>query len=206
MASLMAGLMPTVVAMEVQKPAEVSDETLIDRLRGRQISGSLASAQAGEELVRRYCGPLLRYLQRLVGSDQLAEELLQQTWLSVLDHIDRFDSGGVGFKAWLYRIATNKANDHWRFRSRESAAKEGLKLATNQEGPDASFLLENSEQVGKLRQAIQRLPDNQRQVLLLRYYSGLKFVEIAQSLGCPLNTALGRMHKALAKLKQYMEE
>jgi RNA polymerase sigma-70 factor, ECF subfamily len=66
--------------------------------------------------------------------------------------------------------------------------------------------LENSEQVGKLRSAIERLPEGQRQVLLLRYYSGLKFVEIAQTLGCPLNTALGRMHKAMQRLKQLMEE
>jgi len=50
------------------------------------------------------------------------------------------------------------------------------------------------------------LPEAQKQVLLLRYYSNLKFVEIAQMLGCPLNTALGRMHKAMLKLKQLMEE
>jgi RNA polymerase sigma-70 factor, ECF subfamily len=193
--------MATFVAMEQQPSAQVSDEALVDRLRSGQ-------ATAGEELVGRHGRPLLRYLQKLVGSDQLAEELHQQTWLSVLDHLDRFDSaaGGGGFKAWLYRIATNKANDHWRFRSREKSAREGLKLASELEGPDASLRLEGAEQVGKLRQAIEKLPANQKQVLLLRYYSGLKFVEIAQTLGCPLNTALGRMHKAMIKLKELMEE
>ena len=58
----------------------------------------------------------------------------------------------------------------------------------------------------KLKAAIDQLPEAQRQVLLLRYYSNLKFVEIAEMLGCPLNTALGRMHKAMLKLKQLMEE
>jgi RNA polymerase sigma-70 factor (ECF subfamily) len=183
---------------ELQTPAAVSDEVLVDRLRGGQ-------AQAGEELVNRYCKPLLRYLQSLVQSDQMAEELLQQTWLSVLDHIDRFDVSGGGFRAWVYRIATNKANDHWRVRGREKTVREGLKLVTATESPDAGYPIEQSEQVDKLRLAIDRLPENQRQVLLLRYYSGLKFVEIAQTLGCPLNTALGRMHKALQKLKQLME-
>jgi RNA polymerase sigma-70 factor (ECF subfamily) len=56
----------------------------------------------------------------------------------------------------------------------------------------------------KLQQALQQLPENQRQVLLLRFYSDMKFVEIAEVLGCPLNTALGRVHKAILKLRQLM--
>jgi RNA polymerase sigma-70 factor (ECF subfamily) len=178
-----------------------SDEELIELLRD-------GSTSAGEVLVKRYYESLMRYLQRLAANDHLAEELHQQTWLSVLDHLDKFDAAasGGGFKAWLFRIATNKANDHWRSAGREKNAKEGLKLITEESAPDASHRLEGSEQVEKLKQAINKLPENQRQVLLLRYYSKLKFVEIADLLGCPLNTALGRMHKAMLKLKQLMEE
>jgi RNA polymerase sigma factor (sigma-70 family) len=176
------------------------DETLVQRLREGETA-------AGEVLVERYYQPLMRYLQRLSGNDHVAEELHQQTWLSVLDHLDRFDPASTtgGFKAWLFRIATNKANDLWRSRGRERAAKEGLKLVTDEESPAAGHRLEGSEQEAKLRRAIEQLPDSQRQVLLLRYYSGMKFVEIAEMLGCPLNTALGRMHKAMLKLKQLME-
>src|SRR5947207_5045946 len=182
-------------------PEAPSDESLLTRLRAGEIA-------AGEVLVGRYCQPLMRYLQRLTGNDHVAEELHQQTWLSVLDHLDRFDAGSSsgGFKAWLFRIATNKANDLWRSRGREKTAKEGLKLVTEEEGPEASFRMEGTEQEQKLKRAIDALPENQKQVLLLRYYSGLKFVEIAEMLGCPLNTALGRMHKAMQKLKQMMEE
>ncbi len=184
----------------------ISDEELVRRLRDGETA-------AGETLVRRYHVSLMRYLRRLAGSDHSAEELHQQTWLSVLEHIEKFDadvkSGGTGagggFKAWLFRIATNKANDTWRSRGREKVAKEGLKLVTDEEGPDAGHRLEGSEQEQKLRWAIEQLPENQRQVLMLRYYSEMKFVEIAQMLGCPLNTALGRMHKAMLKLKQLME-
>jgi RNA polymerase sigma-70 factor, ECF subfamily len=181
-------------------PVEVSDEQLIKRLRGGE-------AAAGETLVRRHHAGLIRYLQRLAGSDQLAEELHQQTWLSVLENVERFDagSGGGGFKAWLFRIATNKANDHWRARGREKNAKEGLGLVTEQTAPEASHRMEATEQELKLRRAIGQLPENQKQVLLLRYYSDLKFVEIAETLGCPLNTALGRMHKAMIRLREAME-
>jgi RNA polymerase sigma-70 factor (ECF subfamily) len=189
------------MTVEVNIPAAVSDEILVTRLRQGQ-------AAAGEELVGRHCQPLLRYLQRLVSNDQLAEDLYQQTWLSVLDHLDRFDpagAGGAGFKAWLYRIATNKANDHWRARVREKNAREQMQLMPEEPEPDASVPSDDAEQAVKLRAAIDRLPENQRQVLLMRYYSGLKFTDIADALGCPLNTALGRMHKAMNKLRELME-
>jgi RNA polymerase sigma-70 factor, ECF subfamily len=181
---------------------EPTDEALLELLRD-------GSTSAGEMLVKRHCQPLLRYLHRLVGSEHLAEELHQQTWVSVMDHLDRFDksSSAGGFKAWLFRIATNKANDHWRSSGRDKAARQTLRLAqADEHAPDASHRIEGSEQAAKLREAIDRLPENQRRVLMLRYYSNLKFVEIAEMVGCPLNTALGRMHKAMMKLKQIMEQ
>jgi RNA polymerase sigma-70 factor (ECF subfamily) len=186
--------------MQSTLPGALGDEILFSRLRG-------GDSAAGDELVKRYYEPLLRYLQRLTGS-QAGDELLQQTWLSVLDHADKFDPGlaGGGFKAWLFRIATNKANDYWRSRGREKSAREGLRLVTPVEAPASDYRLEGNEQQEKLKWAIMQLPENQRQVVMLRYYSELKFVEIAKILGCPLNTALGRVHKAMIKLKQLMEE
>lgn len=189
------------VAEGHETPQTTPDALLVERLRNGQST-------AGEELVRKYYQPLVRYLHRLVGSEQLAEEMHQQTWLSVLEHLHRFDAKNVngGFKAWLFRIATNKANDHWRGAGREKAAKQGLRLVTDEELPAADFRMEGSEQEQKLKRAIEKLPEAQKQVLMLRYYSNLKFIEIAQMLGCPLNTALGRMHKAMLKLKELMAE
>ena len=185
----------------VPQGSEPPDALLVERLRKGETA-------AGESLVRKYYQPLVRYLQRLVGNEQIAEEMHQQTWLSVLEHLDRFDARHVsgGFKAWLFRIATNKANDHWRSSGREKAAKEGLKLVSDDVLPAADHRMEGSEQEQRLKRAIEQLPDAQRQVLMLRYYSNLKFVEIAEMLGCPLNTALGRMHKAMLKLKELMAE
>jgi len=180
------------------KSAVDSDESLMERLRG-------GDAVAGDVLVKRYYPALVRYLQRLAGNE-VAEELLQQTWLSVLDHADKFDlqTGSGGFKAWLFRIATNKANDHWRSRGREKAAYAGLVLVTDDAVPHAGHRIEGTEQEQKLMRAIAQLPEPQRQVLMLRYFSNMKFVEIAELLGCPLNTALGRVHKAMIRLKELM--
>ena len=72
--------------------------------------------------------------------------------------------------------------------------------------PHAGHRLEGTEQEQKLRKAIELLPEPQRQVLLLRYYGNMKFIDIAKLVGCPLNTALGRMHKATIKLRQLMAE
>jgi RNA polymerase sigma-70 factor (ECF subfamily) len=182
-------------------PVGPTDEALVVKLRD-------GDTHAGEMLVERHHRALLRYLQRLTGNEHLAEELHQQAWISVLEHLDRFDPHGSpgGFKAWIFRIATNKANDLWRSRGREKAAHAGLRLVTDDELPHAGTRLEETEQQGRLKQAIEQLPDAQRQVLMLRYYSGLKFNEIAEMIGCPLNTALGRMHKAVLKLRQLLDE
>lgn len=190
----MADLVPTQPsATEVV----ITDEMLVARLRAGET-------RAGEDLARRHATGLMRYLHRVSGSAHLAEELHQQTWLSVLDHIDKFDPSMGGFKAWLFRIATNKAHDHWRSQSRQRSAQNGLRLVTEISIPGPDARLDDTEQQVLVRNAIDQLPEAQRQVVLLRYYSGLKFVEIAELLGCPLNTALGRMHKAVLKLKSLM--
>lgn len=161
---------------------------------------------AGEAIVRRHHAGLLGYLTRLSGSSGNGEELVQQTWLSAFEHFDQFrpsESGGL--KAWLYRIASNKAHDHWRSRGRERTALSGLRLVTDDQAPDASQPSDQAEMAEKLRQAIEQLPAPQREVVVMRYFGGLKFNEIADAVGCPLNTALGRMHKAMIKLKYLLD-
>lgn len=188
----------TITASEVSPV--VADEVLVRRLRGGEQG-------AGDELVRRHCEALLRYLHRLSGNPTLAEELHQQTWVSVLEHLDRFDdtSGPGSFRAWVFRIATNKVNDLWRSRGRAKRATDGLRLVTDQTSEDASMAMEGAELGDKVRRAIEELPDSQKQVVCMRYYANMKFTEIAATLGCPLNTALGRMHKAMLKLRKMLE-
>src|SRR4051812_14067424 len=145
-----------------QAASGASDAQLIGRWRAGESA-------AAEVLVARYAQPLLKYLRRLAGSDHAAEELHQQTWLSIVEHLEKFDptSSPGGFKSWLYRIATNKANDVWRSHGRERAAKEGMRLVSEIEAPDASTRLTGDEQADRLLRAIEQLPEQQRQVLLL---------------------------------------
>ena len=183
------------------------DGQLVRRLR----DGDMA---AGDALVDRHTALLLGYLRKLCRNVAIAEELHQATWVSALEHLDRFDPATVvgesnGFKAWLFRIATNKANDHFRRTGRERVRHErmandptvGRIGPTGPEADGRSDGLELDEEADQLRAAIEELPEPQREVVLLRYFGGLKFTEIADAVGCPLNTALGRMHKAMAKLR-----
>ena len=205
--------MASTKAPDPTAPRDPPDTSAADTARAEPTDEQLAlhlqagDPAAGEVLARRHYLPLIRYLHRLTGSDHLAEEMHQQAWLSALEHIGRFDpaaAGGGGFKSWLFRIATNKTNDHWRTRGRERVAAAGLRLITDQMVSPADDRMVSTEQQVRLRLAIDLLPEAQRQVLMLRYYGNLKFVEIAAMLGCPLNTALGRMFKANQKLRQLM--
>jgi RNA polymerase sigma-70 factor (ECF subfamily) len=193
--------MPHLLADGAATPAPVpdTDETLVCRLRD-------GDAGAGEALARRYHEPLTRFLAWLAGPRQV-DDLFQQTWLSVLGHLGHFDpsSGSGGFKAWLFRIATNKVNDHWRSHGRERNAAEGLSRITEAELPPADYRLGLTEQARQLQLAMGQLSEQHRQILMLRFYGRMKFTDIAQTLGLPLNTALGRVHKALKKLRQLMD-
>jgi len=183
-----------------QEQSDISDEVLVSRL----CAGDTA---AGDLLVRRYAKTLLGYLHRLTGNAALAEDLHQQTWVSVLENLDRFDfkSSTSGFRPWLFRIATNKVSDQWRSQARKRKVHDTLRISGEIEAEDASVPMQLSEDIQRLEQAIQELPEPQRQVVCMRFYSKMKFADIAAALGCPLNTALGRMHKALAKLRKSLE-
>jgi DNA-directed RNA polymerase specialized sigma24 family protein len=152
------------------------------------------------------------HLQRLAGPE-LAEELHQQTWLSVLDHVGEFRSGegntalatAGGFKAGSFRIATNKANDVWRSRGRERNAKEGLRRMLDPRAPEADAGIETVEQNHKLSPRWTCSPREQREALCCAFYSSMKFTEIAKVVGCPVNTSADPRAQGHPQARQMME-
>ena len=140
-----------------------TDAFLLGRMRDND-------PDAGEKLVLRYHEPLIRYLYRLSGSMPTAEDLHQQTWLSVMEHIEKFDvsTGGGGFKAWLFRIATNKANDLWRSAKRQRSAYDGAMRIAPGEAPQAGQRIEGVEEAAKLRDAYEDANGVELHALLFR--------------------------------------
>ena len=162
-----------------------------------------------DQLVGRYRQALFSWLLGMTANRADAEDLFQETWCRVIRHADRFND--VSFRAWLWKIARNLLIDFRRKRrpdvsldAVEDEEDEPLvnRLASEHMGP--SKAVETGDMTERVMRAVATLPDVQREVFLMRVQGDLPFNEIAAALGIPLNTALGRMHDAMGKLKRML--
>lgn len=157
------------------------------------------------QLMDRHRQALFGYLHRLTGDCATAEDLLQETFLRVVDNLWRFVPG-KSFRTWLYAIATNLARNELRRRKRrawESARdldEENPGIGT--EDPLAKMVRE--ENAARLAQCLGSLNGIHRTVFVLRLCEGLSYDEIAEIVKCKPETARTRMFHALEKLKNAM--
>jgi RNA polymerase sigma-70 factor (ECF subfamily) len=170
--------------------------------------------QAFGVLVRRYERELFGYLRRYVGDSTLAEDVFQNTFLQLYVKVEQYEPGRP-VRPWLYTIATNQAIDALRRQGRHQALSldqgreepgEGdirsLMETLESRGPSPMDAAEGQERKERIRASVDRLPDFLRQVLVLAYYQGLKYREIADILGIPVGTVKSRLHAALVKLQE----
>jgi RNA polymerase sigma-70 factor (ECF subfamily) len=155
-----------------------------------------------EELVRRYEEPLFRFLHRRSGEAARAEDLFQETWMSVLKARDRYDASR-SFKTWLYAIALNASRKAWRAKG-PAASDPDLTRAASGDSPTRT--LERRETAAAVRRILAALPEAQRDVFLLCEYEGLTYPEIAAVLGRPLGTVKSQMFYAVRRVKAGLEE
>jgi RNA polymerase sigma-70 factor (ECF subfamily) len=188
-----------------------SDEVLLEQFRHGQ-------ADAFGVLVRRYERELYGYLRRYTNNASLAEDVFQNTFLQVYVKIGQYEPGRV-FRHWLYAIATNQAIDALRRNVRHQAvsldeqrseAGEGelarLLEMLQSRGPSPVESASAQERREQVRAGVDRLPEFLRQVLILAYYQGLKYREIADILDIPVGTVKSRLHAALVKLQEAWAE
>jgi RNA polymerase sigma-70 factor (ECF subfamily) len=163
--------------------------------------------EAFERLVREYGDRIYRFVKRLAG-ERPAEDLTQEVLLRVHRSIESYRPEGR-FESWLFTIANNLCIDHARRRKPEASLSDldgDLSADRFASGaPEPIESMEEEERRQALLQAVDRLPFEQRQVFLLREEAGLSFREIAELTGCPLNTALGRMHYAMEALRKSLK-
>lgn len=160
--------------------------------------------EAFERLVREFGDRIYRFARRLAG-ERAAEDLTQEVFIRVHRSIDAYRPEGR-FESWLFAIANHLCLDHLR-RDREhpmSVTLEGVADGRSKD-PEPVEAAEDAEIRRALVLAVERLPVEQKQVFLLREEAGLSFKEIAELLGCPLNTALGRMHYAMESLRKSLK-
>jgi RNA polymerase sigma-70 factor (ECF subfamily) len=167
---------------------------MTDLVRGLQAG----DARAYERLVRDYGDRIYRFVRRMVG-DRLADDLTQEVFVRVHRSIATYEPGG-SFESWLFTIANNLCVDALRRRRDERGRPDLLEPAVRVADP-----LEERELHSALLRAVAELPEEQRQVFLLREEAGLPFKEIARLTECPINTALGRMHYAMEHLRNSLK-
>ncbi len=152
-------------------------------------------------LIKLHKKPLFTYLYRLSGDKDTAEDLLQDTILKVWQNLKNYDEQNK-FSSWLFSIAHNIAIDTLRKRK----VRNNIIYVDEIQEPDNSLnpftILIKKESGQRISDAINKLPDKQKQVFLLRQHGEMTFKEIAQLLNEPLNTVLGHMHYAVEKLRK----
>jgi len=172
----------------------------IDRLYTEVL---VARFQAGEidalqELVRRHSPALRYFLIKLLARDRV-DDVLQDVWLSVLRGLDQLRNPSA-FKAWLYRIARNRAYQEIRADYQESCT------SLQEEPVDATTEIEfSSDEAAFIDEELNRLAPEQREALTLRFVEGMSYEDIATVVGCPLGTIRSRIHYAKQALRQQIE-
>jgi RNA polymerase sigma-70 factor (ECF subfamily) len=193
---------------------ESADRRMEPRLSGPADEELLRAIAEGDEeafrvLFHRWAPRLGRFLMNASGSREAAEDLLQETFLRILKGAGRFEPrGSVG--SWVYRIAANLAYSHWRReRSRPLFGAEGEETLTAMAAPAGATPEEDRLRralLADIDAALGRLEVNKRIVFVLKVREGLTYEEIASILCCPVGTVKSRLHHAVHRLQQDLEE
>ena len=188
----------------------MNTEVLSDQiLLNRYISGE---SGAISQLINRHSNRIRDYIRMMVKDRDRADDILQDTLIKAVRTIDEgryVDSGK--FLSWILRIAHNQVIDYFRQQKSSRTINEAeagydvigsLRIA--ERNVEDRIISEQIEQ--DVRRLIEHLPEEQREVVMMRYYSGMSFQEIADQTGVSINTALGRMRYALINLRKMIKD
>jgi RNA polymerase sigma-70 factor (ECF subfamily) len=172
---------------------------------------------AFRELIRRYERPVFSLIFRMVRDRETAEDLSQDTFIKVLNHIDRYRPE-FRLSSWLFKIANNVAIDHLRRRQIETVSIDGSPHAATAAEVEATTFdvvarqesaldeLEARELGSAIERAIGSLRPEYRSCILLRHVEGRSYEEIAATLDLPLGTVKTYIHRARHQLRDALEE
>ena len=169
------------------------------------------NANALSVLVERYKDKIFTSIYLLVKDKYLAEDLFQDVFIRIIDTLrgGRYTDEGK-FLPWAMRIAHNLCVDHFRKVKRSPSIKTSDDhdifevLNFSEAGADQKIMANQSHD--RVRKMVDMLPEDQREVIILRHYADLSFKEISELTNCSINTALGRMRYGLINLRKMMTE
>jgi RNA polymerase sigma-70 factor (ECF subfamily) len=181
---------------------------------GRSDEELVRACQAGESsafdiLVARWEDKIRGAAYRLLGSQEEAQDAAQEAFLKAYRGLPRFKQE-ARFSSWLYQIALNLCRD--RLRRRKGRTMVSLEVLEEVGpvipggGPAALDLVQQQDLARTVRRAIGELSEEQREVVILKEYQGLTFLEIAQALDLPVSTVKTRLYRGLGQLRLHLED
>jgi RNA polymerase sigma-70 factor (ECF subfamily) len=185
----------------VDRGSEPADERLV-------LLSKDGDLDAFNRLVDRYQGAVYSLCLRLLGNPQSAEDATQEAFLSAYRSISRFEGGNI--RSWFLRIAANESKDELRRRSRRDRAGSldqmfgtiEAPIEVPDPAPGADAELERKELGATLQRALDQLPFDQRQAVILLDVYGYHYEEIAVMTGASLGTVKSRIHRARERLRR----
>jgi len=174
----------------------------------RALAGDEAAAR---ELHETHYPAVLRLAYMLLQNLQDAEDTTQETFVYAFEHLARYDPERAAFATWLKVIVTSRCRDRQRRRrirwfSLQALTEAGLEPEDETPGHQPDVVLELVGVQQMVWEALKQVPRKSRQALILRYFGGLSYPEMAQALGCPVSTAKSRVvygHQAMARLLEH---
>ena len=163
-----------------------------------------------QALVEQYQYRLVRYLIYLLGRRDEVDDLLQETWLRVLERGSSYD-GRSRFEPWLFTVARNLAFDRMRKRreisldSNDDTEQNAVDLSPVSDAPSPFALAARTEDAQRIAHALQSLPPIFREALVLRFQEDLSLQEMAAVMGAPVTTVASRIYRALATLREQFD-
>jgi RNA polymerase sigma-70 factor (ECF subfamily) len=151
-------------------------------------------------LFERYHGRLFNFYLRLTASREISEDLVQDVFFRILKY-RRTYRGNSQFSTWMFGIARNAQIDYFRKRRREVTLEDEMEETLHQ-GPLHGRRLEADQQAALLRDALLKLPEEKREVLVLSRFQDLKYRQIAEILGCDIGTVKTRVFRAMRDLRE----
>lgn len=170
-----------------------------------------------EELFARYQKPLYNFFLRMVGRKETAEDLVQETFIKVYRFGNSFRGNDAKFSTWLYSIASNQCRDHIRYSSRRPETPVADIVEPEQTESFTDMLSETEDspiedhivrtEVGSIiRDAIDKLPEKEKEAIILREYQELDYKEIAEVLDCPIGSVKILIFRARRRLRDLLKD
>lgn len=187
----------------------MTDKVLIERFLGGDIN-------AFNMLVWRWEKPILNFIYRHIGNEETAQDICQLVFIRVFKKVKTLRERQK-FSPWIYRIALNLCRDEYKKKGNRHLISIENNPSNYNSSNNQNSLLDEKIQTPEdlchqqtvstlLKEALMTLPEEQRIIIIMKQYQGLKFIEIADILKQPVNTIKSRLYYGLRALRKYFEE